>query len=81
MITAGQFIAERQRERRSGRVSSGTEQHREHAFRKLGWEATEAMLATAVGSEVDRLEREAATLRTFRSWLLRAIKAVETPKR
>ncbi|MDB5397988.1 MAG: hypothetical protein JWQ55_6 [Rhodopila sp.] len=39
------------------------------------------MLATVIGTGIDRLEREARTLRTCRSWLLRAIKSVETPKR
>jgi hypothetical protein len=63
MTAAGQFIAELQRERRSGKVSSETELHRKHVFRKLGWVAPVATLAAAVGEEINRLEREAATLR------------------
>jgi hypothetical protein len=63
MSTAGQFIAELQRERRNGNVSSETEQHLKHEFRKLGWGASDPTLAAAIGAEIDRLSREAATLR------------------
>jgi hypothetical protein len=73
MTRAVQFIAELQKERRSGNVSSETEQHLKHEFRKLGREATDAVLATAIGTEIDRLEREAATLRKLRSALLEGI--------
>ena len=66
MSTAGQFIAELQRERRSGNVSSETEQHLKHEFRKLGRDASEPTLAAAIGAEIDRLSREAATLRKLR---------------
>jgi hypothetical protein len=71
MTTAGQFIAELQRERRSGSVSSETEQHLKHEFRRLGRKAMDAAFATAIGLEVDRLEREAATLRRLRTELFR----------
>ena len=69
MSTARQFIAELQRERRSGNVSSETEQHLKHEFRTLGREASDSALAVAVGSEIDRLSREAATLRKLRDSL------------
>jgi hypothetical protein len=63
MRTAGEFISELQRERRNGNVSSETEQRLKHEFSKLGWDASDATLAAAIGSEIDRLDREAATLR------------------
>ena len=66
MSIAGQFIAELQRERRSGNVSSETEQHLKHEFRKLGWDAPDSTLAAAVAAEIDRLNREVATLRKLR---------------
>ena len=69
MDTARQFIAELQRERRSGNVSSETEQHLKHEFRTLGRDASEPTLAAAVGAEIDRLIREAATLRKLRDVL------------
>jgi hypothetical protein len=62
MTTAGHFIADLQKERRIGNVSRETEQHLRHEFRGLGWDASNVTLATAVDSEIDRLEREAATL-------------------
>ena len=70
MTTASQFIAGLQKERRHGNVSSETEQHLRHEFRKLGWDATDATLGASIDVEVDRLEREAATLRKLRSELL-----------
>jgi hypothetical protein len=70
MTTAGEFISELQRERRNGNVSSETEQHLKHEFRKLGWDASDATLAAAIGAEIDRLDREAATLRKLRAGLL-----------
>jgi hypothetical protein len=66
MSMAGKFIAELQRERRSGNVSSETEQHLKHEFRALGREASDSALAAAVGAEIDRLNREAATLGKLR---------------
>jgi hypothetical protein len=63
MSTAGRFVAELQKERRHGNVSSETEQHIKHEFRKLGRDASDSTLATAIGVEIDRLNREAATLR------------------
>jgi hypothetical protein len=67
MTAAGKFIAELQRERRSGNVSSETDLHLKHVFRKLGWDAPASMLAAMVGEEIDRLDREAATLRKLRA--------------
>ena len=69
MGTAGQFIVEIQRERRMGNVSSETEQHLKHEFRTLGRDASESVLAAAVGSEIDRLSKEAETLRKLRAVL------------
>jgi hypothetical protein len=67
MTAAGQFISELHMERRGGKVSSETELHLKHVFRKLGWDASESTLAAAIGEEIDRLEREAATLRKLRA--------------
>jgi hypothetical protein len=69
MSTAGQFIAELQRERRGGNVSWETEQHLKLEFRKLGWDASDPALAAAIGAEIDRLKREAATLNKLRAAL------------
>ena len=63
MTAAGRFIAQLQRERRGGKVSSETEQHIKHEFRKLGRNVPASTLAAAVEVEIDRLNREAATLR------------------
>jgi hypothetical protein len=69
MNTAGHFVVELQRERRIGNVSSETEQHLKHEFRRLGRHASDSALAAAVGSEIDRLSREAETLRKLRAVL------------
>jgi hypothetical protein len=71
MTTAAQFIAELSTERRNGNVSSETEQHLKHEFRSLGPNAMDAAFAAAIGLEVDRLEREAATLRRLQTELFR----------
>lgn len=60
-------IAEFHKERQSGKVSSETELHLKHVFRKCGWDTPAATLAAAVGEEINRLEREAATLRKLRA--------------
>jgi hypothetical protein len=73
MSIAGQFITELQRERRSGNVSSETEQHLKHEFRKLGWDASDSTLVAAIGVEIDRLTREAATLRKLRDNLFGSV--------
>jgi hypothetical protein len=70
MSTAGQFITDLQREQRIGNVSSETEQHLKHEFRKLGSDASGSMLAAAVEAEINRLERQATTLRSMRETLL-----------
>ena len=67
MTIAGNFITALQQEQRIGNVSSETEQHLKHEFRKLGRDASDLVLSAAIGSEIDRLEREAATLRRLRS--------------
>ena len=72
MSIAGQFIAELQRERRSGNVSLETEQHLKHEFRTLGRDASNSVLAAAVGAEIDRLTREATMLRKLRAGLFGA---------
>jgi hypothetical protein len=73
MSIAAQFITELQRERRSGNVSSETEQHLKHEFRKLGWDASDSTLVAAIGVEIDRLTREAATLRKLRDNLFGSV--------
>jgi hypothetical protein len=72
MTSASQFISDLQYERRIGNISSETEQHLKHEFRKLGRGATDAALATAIEEEIDRLKREAGTLWKLRSELLAA---------
>jgi hypothetical protein len=69
MTLAGRFIADLQKERRIGNVSSETEQHLKREFRRLGWEAPDATLAVVIDSEIHRLEREAAALRKLRASL------------
>jgi hypothetical protein len=73
MKTAGQFITDLQREQKNGNVSLATEQHLKHEFRKLGRDPSNTMLATAVEAEINRLERQAATLRRMREHLLRGM--------
>lgn len=46
MTIAGQFITALQQDQRIGNVSSETEQHLKHEFRKLGRDASNTMLAT-----------------------------------
>ena len=70
MSTAGQFINDLQCEQKLGNVSSETEQHLKHEFRKLGRDASKTMLTEAVEAEIDRLEIQAATLRRLRETLL-----------
>jgi hypothetical protein len=70
MTAAADFIAQLQQERRGGNVSGETEQHLKHEFRKLGRDASVPILSAAIGSEIDRLEREAETLRRLRDTVL-----------
>jgi hypothetical protein len=70
MTIAGNFITALQQEQRIGNVSSETEQHLRHDFRKLGRDASGSMLAAAV----DAAKRAATvvTMRLFsnrRRWL------------
>jgi hypothetical protein len=69
-MTAGDFIADLQAEQRIGNVSSETEQHLKHQFRKLGRDVSGPTLAAAVEAEIERLERRAATLRRLCGALL-----------
>jgi hypothetical protein len=77
MTAATQFIPALRRERRNGNVSSETEQHLKHEFRKLGVRASESRLAPAIGTEADRLEREPAILRKLKKALFGAVYAVK----
>ena len=70
MSTANQFISDLQREQKLGNVSSETEQHLKHEFRKLGRDASPTMMTEAVEGEIDRLDRQATTLRRLRETLL-----------
>ena len=63
MTIAGNLITVLQAEQRIGNVSTETEQHLKHEFRKLGRDASAPTLAAAVEAEIVRLERQAATLR------------------
>ena len=66
MTTAAEFLAQLQSERGGGNVSGETEQHLKHEFRKLGRDASDLILSAAIDTEIERLEREAATLRRLR---------------
>jgi hypothetical protein len=57
MTIAGNFITALQQQQRIGNVSSETEQHLKHKFRKLGRDASGLTLAAAVEAEVNRLVR------------------------
>lgn len=70
MTVAGDFITSPRDEQRKGNVSSVTGQHLKHEFRKIGRDASGPTLAEAVDAEIDRLERQAATLRRLREGLL-----------
>jgi hypothetical protein len=70
MIIAGDFITALQQEQQIiGNVSSETEQHLKHESRKLGKDASGPPLAAAVEAEINRLARQAATLRRLREGL------------
>ena len=70
MNIAEQFIAALQQEQKSGYVSYESEQHLKHEFRKLGRDASGPTLAKAVEAEIEKLERQEATLRRLREALL-----------
>jgi hypothetical protein len=70
MTIAGIFITANQQEQRIGNVSSETEQHLKHEFRKLGRDASGPTLAVAVAAEIARLERQEATLWRLRESVL-----------
>jgi hypothetical protein len=73
MTVAGKFITNLQAEQKIGNVSSETEQHLKHEFRKFGRDASSTTLAAAVEAEIVRLERQAATLRRLRESLLAVV--------
>ena len=66
MTIAGNFITALQQEQRIGNVSSETEQHLKHEFRKLGRDASGPTLVAAVDAEINRLARQATTLQRLR---------------
>ena len=53
----------------NGKCLFGDQQHLKHEFRTLGRDASGSVLAAAVGSEIDRLSKEAETLRKLRAVL------------
>jgi hypothetical protein len=73
MTIAVNFITALQQEQRIGNVSSETEQHLKHEFRTLGRDASGPTLAAAVEAEINRLERQAVTLRQLRADLLTVV--------
>jgi hypothetical protein len=73
MTIALDFITALQQQLRIGKVSSETEQHLKHEFRKLGRDASGPTLAVAVEAEIARLEIQAATLRRLRESLLAVV--------
>nr|WP_294548755.1 hypothetical protein [uncultured Rhodopila sp.] len=62
----GRFLAELGHERRNGNISPDAEQRLKQAFRDLGWDAESATLVAAINNEIERGERDAATLRELR---------------
>lgn len=70
MTIAGQFITALQAEQKTGTVSSETEQHLKHEFRRIGRDSPAPKLIAAVEAEIRRLERQAATLRRLCESLL-----------
>jgi hypothetical protein len=73
MTIAGTFITALQQEQRIGNVSSETEQHLKHEFRKLGRDVSNSVLAAAVEAEINRLTRQADALRRLRGTLLSVV--------
>lgn len=67
MTTAGTLTAALGAERRKGNLSAETEHHLRHELRRRGWQAEDAALVEPLSLEIERLEREAATLRKLRA--------------
>ncbi len=65
--TAGALTAALRSEREKGNLSAETDHHLRHELRRRGWGAPDAVLMEPISLEIDRLEREAATLRGLRS--------------
>ena len=70
MAAARKFIADLEMERSAGDASAETEQRLRHEFRRHGWRGTGPTLAAAVNAEIERLERQTATLRRLREGIL-----------
>ncbi len=70
MTTAGTLTAALGAERRKGNLSAETEQHLRHELRRCGWQSEDAALVEPINLEIERLEREAATLRRLRAEIL-----------
>jgi hypothetical protein len=66
VTTAGTLTAALGAERRKGNLSAETEQHLRHEVRRCGWQSGDSALVEPVSQEIERLEREAATLRRLR---------------
>jgi hypothetical protein len=64
--TAGALTFALRTERQNGNLSAETEAHLRHEMRRRGWQSDEARLVEPITQEIDRLEREAATLRKLR---------------
>jgi hypothetical protein len=58
MTIAGNFITDLQAEQRIGNVSSETEQHLKHEFRKLGRDASGPTLAATVEAEKSTVSKD-----------------------
>ncbi len=67
MTTAGTLTAALGAERRKGNLSAETEQHLRHELRRAGWQSDDSALVEPISLEIERLEREAATLRKLRA--------------
>jgi hypothetical protein len=65
--TAGALTFALRAERQNGNLSAETEAHLRHELRRRGWESDDASLVEPITQEIDRLEREAATLRKLRA--------------
>ncbi len=65
--TAGALTAALQAERQRGNLSAETEHHLRHELRRAGWRSEDAVLIEPLSREIERLEREAATLRKLRA--------------
>jgi hypothetical protein len=65
--TAGALTFALRAERQKGNLSAETEAHLRHELRRRGWHSDEARMVEPITLEIERLEREAATLRKLRA--------------